>query len=193
MVRKALNYLTRGGVVTRVDCFGSSDDKPFKNWTRKIMLRFVSWDLLDHLPQMREGEPSRFQVKNIPTIERIAGDPEEVADLIWGDGPQQPDQPFVPPVFLPTPKADVKAQGSVLPKTQPEPPGEKPVSTGPQPFVPPPSSPAEPLTSDDVAEALGETLSVLKQMGDLMIWMKDTLQKQGKKINEMHTILEQLK
>ena len=167
LVRKALQVLTRGGVVTRIDCFGDTDDKPFKNWTRKIMLRFVTWNLTGAIPREHEGETARFMVTNSQEIERILEDPEGVADFLWGDGPTIPS----------------------MTDEKPDLPGEKPPeSTGPQPFVPPASS--EPITTE---ETLNEVLGVMRQFGDLLIWMKDQTIKQGKKIDEMHHILEQLK
>jgi hypothetical protein len=167
LVRKALQVLTRGGVVTRIDCFGDTDNKPLKNWTRKIMLRFVTWNLATALPREREGETSQFMVKNVEEIGRILEDPEGVADFLWGEGPSIPTQS----------------------NEKPDLPGEMPPeSTGPQPFVPPAST--EPPTTE---ETLAEVLGVMRQFGDLLIWMKDTMQRQGKKINEMHAILEQLK
>ena len=185
LVREALKVLSRGGTFTRAECFGPNDDKPFKNWTRKVMVKFTVWGLVTSLPQEKEGDPTRFQVKDFAAIERIMKDPEEIADLLWGDGPKKPG-PFIPPSVGLMP---VSAQ----PDVKPDLPGEKPPeSTGPQPFVPPTSS-TEQLTTEDVMQALGESLSVLKQMGDLLIWMKGQMQTQGKKINEMHSILEQLK
>lgn len=188
MVRDALRVLTKGGVVTRADCFGAQDDKPFKNWSRKIMLKFVAWKLVKSLPQTNPVEPMQFQVLDTTAAGRIADDAEETADLIWGEGPPQP---FTPPVVAiaptPAPGYIVRKQGA----EKPDLPGETPVEhpTGPVPFVPPTSSAESPSSE----ETLTEVLSVMRQFGDLLIWMKDTIQKQNKKINEMHAILEQLK
>lgn len=184
MVREALLILTRSNVVTRVDCFGAHDEKAFKNWSRKLMLKFVAWGLVKALPhRVEEGKPAQYQVMDPDAAERISKSSEEIADLIWGDGPPKP---FTPPeVVLATPPT-VRKQAA----EKPDLPGEAPVEhpTGPIPFVPPTSS--DTPTSE---EALAEVLVVMRQFGDLLIWMKDTIQKQNKKINEMHAILEQLK